>query len=245
MTVSAVSLALLVSACGSSDKAEEKKDGKAADKGAASSAPAKVLTAAELEKAAVEQADLPEYKVEKNPSGKLAAAGKAASDKTECQALADAVSGPLGSPAAKVMRSAVLIPAEGGKAQTPEQKALAGLNALKSPATRVVLGSYAGGAAAEQLAAVKKAGTDCAGGFTVTQDGEKSKITKVAPLPLTAGEEATAFEITVDGEGMTIVYNVAVTRQGGTLSSFFTFSLGGAVKELPAKVIEAQAKKLG
>ncbi|MFI8102329.1 hypothetical protein [Streptomyces sp. NPDC086023] len=246
VAATAASLALLVTACGS-DKPDAKKEGPAGDKGAQSSAPAaKALTTAELEKLLVEQADAPDYtlKADAKAAKPVAAAGSAKADKAACQPLADAIGGTIGTPAGQAVRTAVLTPKDSGKKQTPEEKALAGLNALKSPATRVLLGSYDGDGASETLNTVKNSGGECSGGFTVTQDGESSKFTAVTPLTLDAAEGATAWKLTMDVDGDPVSFNVALIRQGSTVASFYTFSLGGSVEELPLKLIDAQEKKL-
>ncbi|MFJ7155757.1 hypothetical protein ACIQUQ_12530 [Streptomyces sp. NPDC101118] len=246
VAVTAASLALLVTACGS-DKPDAKKEAPAGDKGAQSSAPAaKALSTAELEKLLVEQADVPDYTVKADAKAKpVAAAGSAKADKAACQPFADAIGGTIATPAGQAVRMAVLTPKDSGKKQSPEEKALAGLNALKSPATRVLLGSYEGDGASEALNTVKNSGAECMSGFTVTQDGETTKITAATPMTLAAGEEATSWSFTMDmGGGDEAKFNLGLMRQGNTLASFYTFSLGGSVEELPIKVIDAQEKKL-
>ncbi|WP_030202820.1 hypothetical protein [Streptomyces sp. NRRL S-87] len=248
VAVTVASLALVVTACGSSGTSTDEKAEAGTGKAAASSAPAepaaRPLSAAELEQLAVAQADLPGYKVEDKLKNPPAEAGKAVSDKPACQPYADAIAGVIGKPAAKALRSAVALPKDAGTAQTPEQKALAGLNALKSPATRVILASYEGDKAAEHVLTLKNSGADCMQGFTVTQDGEKTKIKSMTPMTLDAGDEDSSWSFVMDMDGQPAEFNIALMSKGTTLASFYTFSLGGSVKELPEPIIDAQEKKL-
>ncbi|MFE5482148.1 hypothetical protein [Streptomyces sp. NPDC056527] len=239
---SAASLALLLTACGGDGKGEEKgKD--AAKPSATSAAPAaKALSAAELEKLVVEQADLKAHKVQKAEAGDVVKSGDVATDKAACKPIADAMSfiAP-GSPAATVQRKAVAIP-EKNATQDPTDAAI---GALGAPVTAVTLGSYDGAGAQDALALLKTAGTECAGGFTVKSGGEQTKVSKVAPDTVTAGEEAVAFTVTSDMEGTPFISKLVVFRKGNNLAALSTISLAGEVKEQPKVLIDAQAAKLG
>ena len=259
LAATAVSLALLVTACGGGEKSgdQAKDTGKeaaptaSATSGApaASSAPAtssepaaKALTAAELEKLIVEQADLPGHQVQKAEAGEIPASSAISADKPSCKPLADAMSylAP-GKPAVSAHRKAIEVPKTEGKTASPEDA----LGALAAPVTGVALGSYDGQGAQEAFASLKTAGTDCAGGFTLIGGGERTKITQVAPETVTAGEEALAWTVTTDVEGKPWVTKLVVFRQGNTLASLSTISFGGTVKALPKAIIDAQAAKLG
>ncbi|MFE5716053.1 hypothetical protein ACFQ7J_35170 [Streptomyces sp. NPDC056501] len=256
VAVTAVSLALLVTACGGGEKSgDQGKDaGKGTGTGAApsasatsgapatSSAPAKALSAAELEKLIVEQADLPGHQVQKAKAGEIPVAAAVSADKPSCTPFAHAMSylAP-GKPAVSAHRKVIEVPKTEGESASPEDA----LGALAAPVTGVALGSYDGQGAQEAFAAMKKAGTDCAGGFTLIGGGERTKISRIAPEPVTAGEEALAWTVTTDVEGMPWVTKVVVFRQGNTLASFSTLSFGGTVKALPKAVVAAQAAKLG
>ncbi|MFJ6576499.1 hypothetical protein ACIQMY_11085 [Streptomyces sp. NPDC091368] len=244
--VTAASLALLVSACGSGDEDAGKGTGKgsaAPSASATSSAPdTKALSSAELEKLIVEQADLPGHQVQKAKPADLVKSDAVATDKPSCKPLADAMSFlATGKPAATAHRKAIEVPKSEGATASPKDA----LGALSAPVTSVALGSYDGQGAQEAFASLKTAGTDCAGGFTVIGGGEKTKVTKVAQESVSAGEESLAWTVTVDMDGEPFVTKVAVFRKGGTLASFSTLSLGGTVKDLPKAVIDAQAAKLG
>ncbi|MGW0032384.1 hypothetical protein ACWDXD_21450 [Streptomyces sp. NPDC003314] len=241
VATTAVSLALLATACSGGDGGKDAGKGSAAPSASATSAApaAKALSAAELEKLIVEQADLPGHQVQKAKAGDMVKPETVATDKAACKPLADAMAFvATGSPAASVQRKAVEVPKKTG---SPEDA----LGALAAPVTSVTLGSYEGQGAQEAFASLKAAGTDCAGGFAITGEGQEAKVTKVAPETLSAGEEALAWTVTADVDGSPFVTKLVVFRKGGTLASFSSFSLAGAVKELPKAVVEAQAKKLG
>ncbi|MFF9912219.1 hypothetical protein [Streptomyces sp. NPDC013457] len=240
---SAASLALVLAACSGGGEGGDK--GKGASKGSASASAApdaKALSAAELEKLIVEQADLKGYQVQKAEAGDVVKPGDVSADKPACTPLAEAMSFiATGKPGASVQRKAIEMPKTEGATASPEDA----LGVLSAPVTSVTLGSYGGGGAQEALASLKTAGTECAGGFTLIGGGEKTKITKVAPETVTAGEEALAFTVTTDVEGEEWTSKLVAFRKGNTLASFSVISLGGKVKEQPKTVIDAQAAKLG
>ncbi|MFE5733690.1 hypothetical protein ACFQ7A_22645 [Streptomyces sp. NPDC056528] len=240
VATTAVSLALLGTAC-SSDKAGDSGKGSTAPSASATSAApaAKALSAAELEKLIVEQADLPGHQVQKAKATDVVKSEEVSTDKPSCKPLADAMAFiATGGPAASAQRKAIEMPKKTG---SPEDA----LGALTAPVTSVTLGSYDGQGAQEAFASLKTAGTDCAGGFVITGQGQKAKVTQVAPETLSAGEEALAWTVSTEVEGEPFVTKLAVFRKGGTLASFSTLSFGGPVKELPKAVIDAQAAKLG
>ncbi|OKJ59937.1 hypothetical protein AMK27_21000 [Streptomyces sp. CB02009] len=246
VAATAVSLALLVTACGGGEKSDGKGDkagGTAAPGASATSGPAaRTLSDAELEKAIVERADLKGHQVQKTETGDVVPAASVTADKAACTPIAHAMSflSP-GSPAASAERKVLEEPKKDASA-SPEDALLGGLGAR---VTAVTLGSYDGQGAQEAFASVKKAGAECAGGFQVVHLKEKTKVAKVAPETVTAGEEAVAFTVTSDMEGQPFVSKLVVFRQGNTLASFSTISLvPGGVKELPQAVIDAQAAKL-
>lgn len=240
-TATAASLALLLTACGGDGKSEDK--GKDAPKASASAAPdAKALSAAELEKLIVEQADVKGYQVQKAEPTDVVKSSDVTTDKPACKPLADAMSFiATGNPGASVQRKAIAEPKAGGATASPDDI----MGALGAPVTAVTLGSYDGSGAQDALASLKKAGAECAGGFTLNGGGEQTKIGKVAPETVTAGEEAVAFTVTTDMDGKPFISKVVAFRKGNTLASFSVISLAGVVKELPTAVIDAQATKLG
>ncbi|MEV4941167.1 hypothetical protein [Streptomyces zaomyceticus] len=245
VAATAVSFALLVTACGGGDKSEDKGKGGAPSASATTTgAPAaKALSAAELDKLIVEKADLKGYQVQKAGAEDVVTADKVTTDKASCAPIAHAMSfiSP-GSPAASAERKVLAEPKKDASAK-PED-ALAG--ALGVEVTAVTLGSYEGQGAQEAFASVKKAGAECAGGFSVVHLKESTKVSKVAPESVTAGEEAVAFTVTSDLEGEAFTSKLVVFRKGNTLASFSTISFApGGVAALPQALVDAQAAKLG
>ncbi|MEU8758158.1 hypothetical protein [Streptomyces sp. NPDC048659] len=239
--VSAASLALLLTACGSdTPDAKPKGDNDAAASASAAAKPdVKALTAAELEKLVLGQPDAPGYLVKKAGAADIVNAGDVGADKAACEPLAEAMSGvSTGTPGASAMRKAVQ--AKKGTAGSPDDV----LNALAAPVTAVTLGSYGGQGAQQAIGSLKAASTACGEGFTVSSSGEKTKVTKVTPLPLTAGEEAVAFTVVSDMEGTPFTSTLAVFRKGNNLATFSTISVSGKVKGLPQDLVDAQAAKL-
>jgi hypothetical protein len=112
--------------------------------------------------------------------------------------------------------------------------------------TSVALNSYDGKGAEEAFTALKTAVTACAGGYTVSAEGEKTKIEKVTPgAPAAGGDESLTFALVLDlKEGDKATWQYAVVRKGGTLATFSSMNLTGDAEQ-PKPVIEAQVKKLG
>ncbi|MEU1310940.1 hypothetical protein ABZ419_18890 [Streptomyces cinnamoneus] len=247
VAATAVSLALLVSACGSKKEDSSAKDEPKAK--ASSGAPAapggKALSKAELDKLVLTQADLQGHKVAEATQADLAATKDVSSDKAECKPLVDAMMmHGAGTPAATATRKIVAVPQAPAADASAEEKMKAGLGALGATVTADTLGSHDGQGATEAVAGLKKAGTDCAGGFTLTAGGEKTKITKVESASYTAGDEAVAFTLTVDLEGQAGTAHMVAVRKGSTVATFYSQSLAGKAEQ-PKAVIDAQMKKLG
>lgn len=246
VAASAVSLALLVGACGSSDKkpaADASSEGK--EKGKASASAGKVLTKAELDKLMLVDGDLKDHKVTNASEADLASVKAATTDKAECKPLLDAMtlqSG--GKPAATAVRKIMAMPAKPAENASPEEKAKAGLNALGATITSDVLGSYEGKGAQEALAKLTAAGKACTGGFTMIVGSDKTKITKVEPATFSGGDEAVAFTLTLDAEGAGNATHVVASRKGSTLATLFAMSLAGKAEQ-PKAVADAQLGKLG
>ncbi|MFC8759456.1 hypothetical protein ACFUAG_01845 [Streptomyces sp. NPDC057193] len=246
LATTAVSLALLVTACGGGKESGDKGKGTESAPGASASstAPAaEALSAAELDKLIVETADIKGHQVQKAKADEIVSADKVTTDKAACAPIAHAMSfiSP-GSAAASAQRQVLEEPKKSATA-SPED---ALLNGLGVHITAVTLGSYDGQGAQEAFASVKKAGTECAGGFTVVHAQEKTKVSKVEPVSVTAGDESVAFTVTSDMEGRPFVSKLVVLRKGNALASFSTITVAsGGVKVLPTAVIDAQVKKLG
>ncbi|MBT2402444.1 MULTISPECIES: hypothetical protein [unclassified Streptomyces] len=247
LTASAVSLAVLATACGS-DKGDTKADAKpSAGAAAASAAPAaKAKTDAELGGLIVAQADLPDHQFKAATPAEATAGAGATSDKPACLPLVNAQSmTPFGKAGGVARTKVVGKPKEPAADASPEEKMKAAMDALGTTATAVTLASYDGKGAEEAFAGLKAAGTACAGGYTATQGGEAGKITKVAAgTAVTAGDEALAYTVEGDADGEKFTTQLVVVRKGNTLATFSALSLTGTAEQ-PKAVIDAQAKKLG
>lgn len=248
MTASAVSLALLATACGS-DKADTKTDAKpSAPASSAPAAAAKGKTDAELVSLLITQAEAPKDTVVKAPTAAQVAALAATTDKAECKPIVQASSMAPQGTSTGVARTNV--GGTSGKPADPNaseaDKLKAGLEMLTGvTGTAVTLTSYDGKGAEEAFAAFKTAGTACAGGYTMTQDGETVKINKVTPGDaVTAGDEAVSLIADFSDAEASMAAQLIVVRKGNTLATFSVQNLSGK-PEFPKAVVDAQAKKLG
>lgn len=242
VAASAISLALLVGACGSG---ETKADGDAKGGKAADAAATKAVSQAELDKLALVESDLKDHKIVEASKADIAAAKVVTTDKAECKPLVDAMAlRSLGQPAATSLRKVMALPPKPAKDASAEEKMKAGLGAIGGTITSDTLGSYDGKGASEALAGLRAAGEACADGFSVIVGKDKTKYTKVAPAAYTAGDEAVAFTLTADLEGMTGTSHLVAVQKGGMLASFYAQSLTGKAEQ-PKAVIDAQVAKLG
>ncbi|WP_329197526.1 MULTISPECIES: hypothetical protein [unclassified Streptomyces] len=256
LTASAVSLTLVATACGSGGPGGAGADFKAGPRSgaqpsaAASSASAagpKGKTAAELGTLLVTPADLPDHKLEPVTDDE-AQNDPIETDTAACKPLAQAEGmQPIGASTgvARVVAGGKARPAAGGAgaAQTPEAAGGAG---LKVTATSVALVSYDGKGAEEAFSAVKDGVRACAGGFSVTQAGEKTDIDSVtSDTALTGGDETVSFSTVMDlGDGDRNVTRVVVLRKGNTLATFTALSVSDEAEQ-PKAVVDAQVRKLG
>ncbi|MFJ7266205.1 hypothetical protein ACIQV3_05950 [Streptomyces sp. NPDC099050] len=252
LSASAVSLALLVSACGGSSDSDAKSGAKAGAKASgaasASSAPAaKGKTDAELTPLLVTEADAPGFVVAPDAEAKLAAgdADQISTDKPECKVLVQSQAlQKIGTPTGSARTGVTAKPKEDPNA-TAEQKIQ---NALGVTATMVGLSSYDGKGAEDLIASVKAAGKACGGGFTATAQGDTTKyesVTAGTGAPVTSGDDSASLVLTVDLEdGDKLVSYLTVLRTGSTVATFTSVSLTGKA-ESPVTLVAAQSAKLG
>ncbi|GAA1015007.1 hypothetical protein ACFQWA_17350 [Streptomyces thermogriseus] len=254
LTASAAALALLVTACGGSSEGGGDDSGKAGGDKAAqadktpSAAPAKALTAEELEKAALTQEDVKSGKVTtKVPAADDVAQDKVRTDDRACDPLAHLQAGSyVGKPSATVKRSwlgDVRKPEAGAK---PEEATLA---ALEREKVIVTLASYEDGGAEQAMKDLTKAAAACSGGFAYTANGNKIKIVKVAVGDAPQGaDEALAVNETMDAEGVKAPVKGVVVRKGATLAYFSAANLASVASgkdfDFPTELVEAQLAKL-
>ncbi|MGW0938239.1 hypothetical protein [Streptomyces sp. NPDC002666] len=245
-----MSLALLTAACGSdagkdngkaSDSASAKSADNGADKGADSTA--KALTAAELEKVSLAEGDVKDHKIAKATPADAIEGDAVTVDKAACDVFADVLMGArAGKPAAFTQRKVAGLPK---KSDDPAKMLEAMMDVTTTLAT---VQAYDGKGADEALAGLRTAATECASGFTLTAAGSKQKVTKIAEVPVKGAEEAVAWTVAVEAEGVKSAMKLIQLRQGTTLASMTSLNLRvsgeGGDFELPTAVIDAQAAKL-
>ncbi|MBT2542186.1 hypothetical protein J7E99_16070 [Streptomyces sp. ISL-44] len=248
LTASAVSLALLATACGS-DKADTKTDAKPSAPASSAAPAAKGKTDAELTALLVTQAEVPDYVVNAEAAAKLGKVDstQVTTDKPECKVLVQTQAlQKIGTPTGVARTALSAKPKEAAANASPEEKLEAIQKALGATATMTGLSSFDGKGAEELVASFKAAGTACAGGFSATSEGETTKYESVKPGPaVTGGDEAASLALTVDledGDKGTLL--LVVARKGSTVASFSSISLLGAA-ESPKTLIDTQVKKLG
>ncbi|MFK4109602.1 hypothetical protein [Streptomyces sp. NPDC002176] len=249
LAASAAALTLLATACGGSGDADKAAEGKGEGSPAAAPA-AKALTAAELEKAALAQSDVKSGKVTtKVPAGDDLAADKVTADDAACLPLARAQAGVAqGEPASTAKRSWLGTPKKPAPGTKSEDMLMAALDVNK---TLIALASYDGGAAEDALKGLTTAAQKCAGGFTATIDGTKTKFLKVATAAAPqGGDEGVAVNLTMAAdEGVQAPVKIVVVRKGASVATFTTINMAamsaGKDYQVPADVIAAQVAKLG
>ncbi|MEV1023875.1 hypothetical protein [Streptomyces sp. NPDC050264] len=255
LTVSAVSFALLVTACGGGDQSDEGSSGSA---GAADKPAAKALTAAELEKRVIAQGDVKDRQIKKPGKDDAFEPGSVSVDKAECEPVAQVLSAlPAGKPAASVQRLVVEESAQAKKGMpsveelgkmTTKEAEEATIDSLDITKTLTSLWSYDAEGAEQTLTTLREAGKKCAGGFTMTADGEKQQVTKVSEEKVSAGQDAVAWTVGTKQDGTPADTKVVVFRQGSTLAGFSSFNIAAVTRgetfEQPTAVIDAQAAKL-
>ncbi|WP_371660319.1 hypothetical protein [Streptomyces sp. NBC_00280] len=245
LTTSAAALALVVTACGgSSDDADDK---------AASASPAegttaaKALTAAELAKAALVQADVKSGTLtEKVPAKDDIAQDKVSSDDAACAPLAYLQSGSyVGKPAATVKRTWKGDAEKPAAGASDEDQFLAALDLEQAVIT---LASYEDGGAEQAMKDLNTSAEKCAAGFSYTVTGTKSDALKVTKTAAPEGaDEALALTVTVDA-GLKAPMKAVVVRKGATVvyvpAINFASASTGKDYDFPTEIVDAQLAKL-
>jgi len=256
-TATALSFALITGCGGESKDAESGKD--SADKGSSSTAAAKALSAAELDKLIIAKGDLDGFDVEPADTGGEFAESK---DKVKvvdakCAPLAYVLTGfaPGADESAYVNRMATEKDTEPTPTGTSDEDLDATMDNLQdildSTMTVVSLSSYDGEGAQEALKSVSDAISGCASGFSVSAPGEDTqKFTKVVGEKASGtGDESIAFAVSGPVEGDMTTVHGEVVRHGSTVAAYYSLSLAALAGEkvtydIPAELIKAQAAKL-
>ncbi|MFJ8230182.1 hypothetical protein ACIQ9E_09530 [Streptomyces sp. NPDC094448] len=246
VAASAVSLALLLAACGGDDSNKDTKGEKGGKEEVKQSAPAK--SQAELEKLMFAKTDLKGYEVDTPTPAELKDAKAATADKKECATLNEALA--VGAPGPEVAFAARQVAHSPGTPEkatgTIDEKTEAAIQAINNvTVNQLSLGSYPDGeAAGKAMAELKKSAESCASGFTSTVAADKTKYTKVAPGSYTGGDEALAYTVTMELDGEPMKSRLVVVRKGTEILNSHSLTFSG--EPAPSKdVIDAQLKKLG
>lgn len=250
LAASAAALALFATACGGSSGGGEEKGGDSTARAERTAAAAKPLTAAELEKAALTQADVKSGKVTtKVPARDDIARDKVKTDDADCAPLAYLQVGSyVGTPAATVKRSWMGDAKKPAAGASAEDTMMAALDRAKVVDT---LASYADGGAEQAMKDLKAAARKCAGGFSYTVGGTTNKIVDVTPTQAPGGaDEAFAVTMTIAAEeGVKAPVKAVVVRKGATLAHLPAVNLASAATGkdfgFPAELVQAQLAKLG
>ncbi|WP_329276158.1 hypothetical protein [Streptomyces sp. NBC_01451] len=251
LAASVAAIALLGTACGSSPEPAEPAASASSggDKAGEGQTAAKALTAAELTKAALVQADVKSGTVtEKVPAEEDVAQDKVTFDGAGCAPLAYLQSGTyVGKPAATVKR------AWKGEAEKPadgasdEEKSKA---ASDFEQAYITLASYEDGGAEQVMKDLNTAADKCAAGFSYTVDGSKTDVLEVATTTAPGGaDEAIALTVSVDaGEGAKAQLKAVVVRKGATVAYVPVINIVSAITgedfDYPTEIIDAQLAKL-
>lgn len=237
--VGMLSLALVTGCGGGPDddaKASENPGGTGAS-ASPTTAAAKALGAAELEKLLLTQTDLPRDKIADGDDTLPKSRSELRTDKAACAPLAYALTGlPPGD-------------SDSGASNTVTSEERVG-DSFDVTMTSVGLSSYEGDGARKALKAVSAGISACSGGFGITSQGEEMKITKVSAAKASgSGDEAVAFvlEADMDGEG-TGAFTVEAVRVGTLVATYYSVDFAsvesGKTSAVPLAVIDAQVNKL-
>ncbi|MFJ2703443.1 hypothetical protein ACIO3R_09600 [Streptomyces sp. NPDC087428] len=251
MAATTAVLCLAAVACGPSDEPSEK-DGKAAGTSAkpsgadtpdpaasdsaapdATSTPSssgKVLSKAELAKAALTTGEVADYEVTPMQGGDETGTEK--SENEDCRPLVAVINGaPEPAATATVFRTVMDKSEEGKDDQTVVTE---------------ILTSHPDGSAQQLMRGVRDAVQACAGGFRTSSADGPSSYTQVKQLNLPrAGQESIAYQVTGSIEGDKVPLVFQLVRTGSTVVTFYVANfLDAKTPELPAELVTAQAAKL-
>ncbi|GLF99602.1 hypothetical protein [Streptomyces yaizuensis] len=234
VAASLLSLALTLSACSEADSGKEDKGG--AQKNA------KEVPAAELAKLMLTKEDVPGHRFKQATAADLKqTAGEGAKD-AKCAPIVDALTLRTGGkPSHEATQTITPEPKKPPKDASPEEQMKA---ALGGTTVQIGLVSLAGEGGADALAALEKAGQDCAGGFDL-KGADATKVKTVEKDGFSAGDESVSLLLTSDlDEKTTMKTYVVAVRKGSVVATFAALSLAGETQH-PKALVEKQLAKLG
>ncbi|NUK06339.1 hypothetical protein HRW23_03415 [Streptomyces lunaelactis] len=188
-------------------------------------APQKDLSKAELEAAILAKGDVPGFNA--GPLEAPPAQGETP-DKAECAPITAVINGkpePI--------------------AQASAYRQLTGAKDDR-PAVSEFLTSHGAQGAATVLSRLRTAVEACGGGFRASGAEGPSTYKSVKALPVArVGDDAFAYQVTGDFEGIPVPLVFQVVRSGGTLATFYTANLEGPqTPRIPPALLTAQTAKL-
>ncbi|MEU3691577.1 hypothetical protein [Streptomyces narbonensis] len=247
IAVTALSLALVVTACGEAQKEAGQGKGVGKESTPSASAPsatsapssAKGLTQAELDEAIVAPADLKGHKV-KIHGGQISSSAVTV-DKEECKPIADALFAvPHHLATASAQVEAIEVPKGASAASEDVLK-----NGLGAPLTDLTLSSYDGNNFQQALAEVKASAAACADGFSVTVVDQTTKVLSVVPAQVSVGDESWAWTLDLGWRGGPHGTSVVVFRKGSAVATASTTSrTPSGTRGMPKALLDVQAAKL-
>ncbi|MCX5194809.1 hypothetical protein OOK31_13020 [Streptomyces sp. NBC_00249] len=182
-----------------------------------------------LQRAALEQGDLPGYQVSAQGKNPNAPDGQPQADKKTCQPLAD-IMGDKPDPAAR---------------ETVNR----GIGSQKQVglAVSASVSSYAESDAKRLLSRLREAVAACGPGFTATVEKQTGSYRDVKAVPYkTAGDESVSWTTTVAAEGVSAQVHVVVVREGDTVARLMALNVAGAGQkaQVPQEVTDKQLEKV-
>ncbi|MEV7195834.1 hypothetical protein AB0N81_29105 [Streptomyces sp. NPDC093510] len=227
VVAASVTVALgLTAACGSDNGDSGDKGKKSPEKSAAAKPVAKkstVLSAADLEKAALAKGDLKGYKVEKMSAADMPSQTVPA-DPAACQPFAD-----------------MFMFATQPAAKNRLGRTLTGPDELDATVISLALLAHEKADAEKIMEGLRKATKKC-----TAYEHADSKYRDVAALPAPkAGDDAVSYKVVGDIQGQKTPMSFTVVRSGSTLAAFYSINLLKP-KEfgVPTKIVDAQVNKL-
>ncbi|SEN10933.1 hypothetical protein [Actinacidiphila rubida] len=221
------------------------------------------LTAQQLAKALVTDADLPGWVIEQSSSSDgvqttapeefnpddLSAQGDSGgqavltADRPDCQPLADIAST---KPAIHRMASvgAEFAPKPATDSSTAPGSSGQGASVVPATVNQMLVASHAPGDAQKVIAAVRSALTSCTG-FTATGgDGTRTPFSIARGPAVAVGDASVSYVMTDTSDKKTGAALVTVVRTGDTVTSYLSTRSAGGAGAVPLAVVRAQDRKL-
>lgn len=190
----------------------------------------KVLSKAELAKAALTTGEVAKYEVTPMQGGEETGTEK--SEDADCRPLVAVINGaPEPAASATVFRTVMDKSEEGKDDQTVVTE---------------ILTSHPQDSAQQLMRGVRDAVQACAGGFRTSSEDGPSSYTEVKQLNLPrAGQESIAYQVTGSIEGDKVPLVFQLVRTGSTVVTFYVANfLDTKTPQLPPELVTAQAAKL-